>query len=216
MAKLLDGELTLTLGGIPGWTDMQGRTAGDVVTLDEWLASFAVHVETSEGPRQLTTAELVCVWAEHYGATHEDWTIDEAFSVTLQWDGVMKNELAQIAARLPLRSRTCLLRWRMGRALVSGRSSEPPEPCTGLETNSSTRSPPIGCSRPTRSGSGAVEAGRDSNRLYLTREARESAEFMPDGARAWRPADALRDGLTRSAAHELAIVQRRRSYGIER
>jgi ATP-dependent exoDNAse (exonuclease V) alpha subunit len=62
----------------------------------------------------------------------------------------------------------------------------------------------------------ALSRGRDSNRLYLTREARESAEFMPDGAGTWRPGDALRGGLTRSAAHEPAIVQRRRSYGIER
>jgi hypothetical protein len=44
----------------------------------------------------------VCVWAEQYGAAHEDWTIDEAFSVTLQWDGVMKNQLVQIAGSAPL------------------------------------------------------------------------------------------------------------------
>ena len=62
----------------------------------------------------------------------------------------------------------------------------------------------------------ALSRGRESNRLYVTREARESAEFMPNGDGTWRPADALRDGLTRSAAHELASAQRRRGHGLER
>jgi ATP-dependent exoDNAse (exonuclease V) alpha subunit len=62
----------------------------------------------------------------------------------------------------------------------------------------------------------ALSRGRDANRLYVTREARESAEFMPNGDGTWRPADALRDGLTRSAAHELASAQLRRSHGLER
>jgi ATP-dependent exoDNAse (exonuclease V) alpha subunit len=62
----------------------------------------------------------------------------------------------------------------------------------------------------------ALSRGRDANRLYVTREARESAEFMPNGDGTWRPADALRKGLTRSAAHELASTRRRRSHGIER
>jgi ATP-dependent exoDNAse (exonuclease V) alpha subunit len=62
----------------------------------------------------------------------------------------------------------------------------------------------------------ALSRGRDSNRLYLTREARESAEFMPNGDSTWRPTDALLDGLTRSAAHEPALGQWRRGHGIER
>ena len=62
----------------------------------------------------------------------------------------------------------------------------------------------------------ALSRGREANRLYVTREARESAEFMPNGDGPWRPADALRDGLTRSAAHELASAQGRRGHGIER
>ena len=62
----------------------------------------------------------------------------------------------------------------------------------------------------------ALSRGREANRLYVTREARESAEFMPNGDGTWRPADALRDGLTRSAAHELASAQRRRGHGLER
>jgi ATP-dependent exoDNAse (exonuclease V) alpha subunit len=62
----------------------------------------------------------------------------------------------------------------------------------------------------------ALSRGRESNRLYLTREARESAEFMPNGDGTWRPTEALRDGLTRSVAHELAIAQRRGGHGIER
>ena len=62
----------------------------------------------------------------------------------------------------------------------------------------------------------ALSRGRESNRLYVTREARESAEFMPNGDGTWRPANALRDGLTRSAAHELASLQRQCSYGLER
>ena len=62
----------------------------------------------------------------------------------------------------------------------------------------------------------ALSRGRESNRLYVTREARESAEFMPNRDGTWRPADALRDGLTRSAAHELASAQRRRGHGLER
>lgn len=45
----------------------------------------------------------------------------------------------------------------------------------------------------------ALSRGRESNRLYVTREARESAELMPNRDGAWRPADVLRDGLTRSA-----------------
>jgi ATP-dependent exoDNAse (exonuclease V) alpha subunit len=62
----------------------------------------------------------------------------------------------------------------------------------------------------------ALSRGRDANRLYVTHEARESAEFAPNGDGTWRPAEALREGLTRSAAHELAIARQRRSYGIER
>ncbi|HWK26181.1 MAG TPA: hypothetical protein VNS09_06440 [Solirubrobacter sp.] len=62
----------------------------------------------------------------------------------------------------------------------------------------------------------ALSRGRQANRLYVTREARETAEFTPNGDGTWRPADALRDGLTRSAAHEPASLQRRRSYGLER
>jgi len=62
----------------------------------------------------------------------------------------------------------------------------------------------------------ALSRGRDANRLYVTREARDSAEFMPNGDGTWRPADALRDGLSRSAAHELASAQRRRKRGLER
>lgn len=61
----------------------------------------------------------------------------------------------------------------------------------------------------------ALSRGRDANRLYVTREARESAEFAPNGDGTWRPAEALRQGLSRSAAHELAS-SRRQSYGIER
>lgn len=62
----------------------------------------------------------------------------------------------------------------------------------------------------------ALSRGRESNRLYVTREARESAEFMPNRDGTWRPAEVLRDGLTRSAAHELATAQRWRGQGIER
>jgi len=59
----------------------------------------------------------------------------------------------------------------------------------------------------------ALSRGRKSNRLYVTHEARESAEFMPNRDGTWRPADALRAGLTRSAAHELASA---RDRGLER
>jgi ATP-dependent exoDNAse (exonuclease V) alpha subunit len=62
----------------------------------------------------------------------------------------------------------------------------------------------------------ALSRGRESNRLYVTHEARESAEFAPNGDGTWRPAEALREGLSRSAAHELATARQRRSYGIER
>jgi ATP-dependent exoDNAse (exonuclease V) alpha subunit len=62
----------------------------------------------------------------------------------------------------------------------------------------------------------ALSRGRDANPLYVTREACESAEFAPNGDGTWRPADALRDGLTRSAAHELASAQRHRGQGLER
>jgi ATP-dependent exoDNAse (exonuclease V) alpha subunit len=61
----------------------------------------------------------------------------------------------------------------------------------------------------------AMSRGRDANRLYVTREARESAEFAPNGDGTWRPADALRDGLTRSTAQELASERRRESFGLE-
>lgn len=62
----------------------------------------------------------------------------------------------------------------------------------------------------------ALSRGRESNRLYVTREARDSAEFMPNPDGTWRPADVLRDGLTRSAAHELASARRARGHGHER
>jgi ATP-dependent exoDNAse (exonuclease V) alpha subunit len=62
----------------------------------------------------------------------------------------------------------------------------------------------------------ALSRGRESNRLYVTHEARESAEFAPNGDGTWRPAEALREGLSRSAAHELATARQRRSYGLER
>ena len=61
----------------------------------------------------------------------------------------------------------------------------------------------------------ALSRGRDANRLYVTREARESAEFAPNGDGTWRPADALREGLSRSAAQELASERRRESFGLE-
>ena len=138
LAKLLDSELEITLGGAPGWKDMQDRTAGDVVTLDEWLASFALQVETSEGPRQLTTGELVCVWAEQYGAAHEDWTIDEAFSVSLQWDA-MRNELAQIADSAPPGFAEVFASLALGPSPTVSRCSAPRVRFTGSETNSSTR-----------------------------------------------------------------------------
>jgi hypothetical protein len=44
----------------------------------------------------------------------------------------------------------------------------------------------------------ALSRGRESNRLYVTRGL------------------VLRDGLERSAAHELASEQRRRAHGLER
>jgi hypothetical protein len=62
----------------------------------------------------------------------------------------------------------------------------------------------------------ALSRGREANRLYVTREARESAEFMPNRDGTWRPADVLREGLTRSAAHELATERQWRGHGIER
>jgi ATP-dependent exoDNAse (exonuclease V) alpha subunit len=62
----------------------------------------------------------------------------------------------------------------------------------------------------------ALSRGRESNRLYATREAQESAEFAPNSDGTWRPAEVLRDGLTRSAAHVPAIEQRRRGHGLER
>ena len=61
----------------------------------------------------------------------------------------------------------------------------------------------------------ALSRGRDANRLYVTREARESAEFAPNGDGTWRPADALREGLSRSAAQELASDRRRERFGLE-
>ncbi len=61
----------------------------------------------------------------------------------------------------------------------------------------------------------ALSRGRDANRLYVTREARESAEFAPNGDGTWRPADALREGLSRSAAQELASERPRESFGLE-
>ena len=61
----------------------------------------------------------------------------------------------------------------------------------------------------------ALSRRRDANRLYVTREARESAEFAPNGDGTWRPADALREGLSRSAAQELASERRRESFGLE-
>jgi ATP-dependent exoDNAse (exonuclease V) alpha subunit len=60
----------------------------------------------------------------------------------------------------------------------------------------------------------ALSRGRDANRLYVTREARESAEFAPNGDGTWRPADVLREGLSRSAAQELASDRRRERFGL--
>jgi ATP-dependent exoDNAse (exonuclease V) alpha subunit len=61
----------------------------------------------------------------------------------------------------------------------------------------------------------ALSRGRDANRLYVTREARESAEFAPNGDGTWRPADVLREGLSRSAAQELASDRPRERFGLE-
>lgn len=98
LADLTEYDLTVTIGGPEGWTFMEGYKAGDVVPLGDWLSSFAIGVQTSEGSVQLTNAEFVSTWAQQYGAAHEDWSLKEAFQVSLD-SGEQTRAMAAFAAQ---------------------------------------------------------------------------------------------------------------------
>ena len=103
VAELTGDELTLTLGGPDGWEFMGGAKAGDVVALADWMSSFGIGVETSEGPVQLTNAQFMSTWAEQYGAAHEDRGLLEAFHVSLDSGDMMRGMAAQVASSAPPR-----------------------------------------------------------------------------------------------------------------
>jgi hypothetical protein len=101
LADLTGDDLTVTIGGPEGWTFMEGYKAGDVIPLGDWLSSFAIGVQTSEGPVQLTNAQFVSTWAEQYGAAHEDWSLKEPFHVTLDSGEQMRAMAAYAAHSAP-------------------------------------------------------------------------------------------------------------------
>jgi hypothetical protein len=48
-------------------------------TLEEYLAKHGCAVATTSGQVYMTCKEFVATWAQHEGATHEDWEQDERF-----------------------------------------------------------------------------------------------------------------------------------------
>jgi hypothetical protein len=101
LADLAGYDFTVTLTGPPGWTFMDGDKTGDTIKLEKWLSNFAVGVQTANGPVQLTNAQFVTVWAEQYGAAHEDWSITESFAASLGNAEQMKAIATVAAASAP-------------------------------------------------------------------------------------------------------------------
>jgi hypothetical protein len=102
LAELTGDDLTLTIEGPEeGWEYMENSKPGDVLALGDWLSSFAILAQTSEGEVRLTNAELVTTWAEQYGAAHEDWSLKEAFHLSLNLGDQMRAQWASAAQNPP-------------------------------------------------------------------------------------------------------------------
>ena len=77
-------EPRITLGGPPIHRVSGKPTAGDKVTLSEYLQLDAVGVRVPSGDFVLMNKEqLVRAWAQQTGASHEDWGMDESLSTIL-------------------------------------------------------------------------------------------------------------------------------------
>ena len=54
------------------------------LTLDEYLDSLACTIRTpSQGLVEISNRNLLAMWAQQYGASHEDWELDEEFATVL-------------------------------------------------------------------------------------------------------------------------------------
>ena len=77
-------EPKVTLGGPPIKQEPGVPTAGDIISLSEFMKLDAIGIRVESGEFiMLNKIDFVRVWAEQTGSSHEDWSMDNTLSAIL-------------------------------------------------------------------------------------------------------------------------------------
>jgi len=92
-------EIPVTLGGPPIKRQPSIPRAGDEISLERYLELLACVVRTPKGLVKITKIDLIKIWAQQDGSSHQGWQQDEAY-VTARDLGLFIGGVPAIAAEL--------------------------------------------------------------------------------------------------------------------
>ncbi len=115
-----DIKISITLGGPPLQREPGQPSAGDRISLRDYLMLTAYGIRTKSGFISLTKHELIGIWAQENGSAHEDWCLDEPYSVARGF-GLFIGGHSVLAAELKVTTETVL---HVGKEALEGMKPE--------------------------------------------------------------------------------------------